>query len=160
MQKNVVTTAIAVLNPTAGNNVKGVVRFIEVKDGIKVVADIEGLAPGKHGFHIHQYGDCSSSDGKSAGGHFNPTDMPHGSPDSPKHHIGDLGNIEADQNGKAHLERVYSFLRLNGPLSIIGRGVIIHSGEDDLKSQPIGAAGKRVVCGVIGIAKATEEMGK
>ncbi len=148
-----VTQAIAVLHPTAGNNVHGVVKFIQTPKGVRVIADVEGLTPGKHGFHIHEFGDCSSPDGKSAGGHFNPTNQPHGSPDAPKHHMGDLGNLEADANGKAHLDRVYPFLRLMGPMGIIGRGVIIHSGKDDLKSQPTGNAGKRVACGVIGIAK-------
>ncbi len=150
---HMITRAIAVIHPTEGNTVHGIVKFIQTPKGVRVIADIEGLTPGKHGFHIHEFGDCSSPDGKSAGGHFNPTNQPHGSPDSPKHHIGDLGNLVADANGKAHLDRVYPFLQLMGPMGIIGRGVIIHSGEDDLESQPTGNAGKRVGCGVIGIAK-------
>ncbi len=148
-----ITKAVAVLHPTQGNSVEGIVQFIQTPNGVRVIADVSGLTPGKHGFHIHQYGDCSSPDAKSAGGHFNPTHQPHGAPDAPKHHIGDLGNLEADDNGKAHLDRVFPFLRLAGPTGIIGRAVIIHSGEDDLTSQPTGNAGKRVACGVIGIAK-------
>ena len=148
-----ITRAVAVLHPTQGNQAHGVVEFIQTPKGVRVIADVEGLTPGKHGFHIHQFGDCSAADGTSAGGHFNPFNKPHGGPDSPEHHMGDLGNLTADENGKAHLDKVFPFLRLAGPGGIIGRGVIIHSGEDDLKSQPTGNAGKRVACGVIGIAK-------
>jgi Cu-Zn family superoxide dismutase len=79
--------------------------------------------------------------------------MEHAGPDSPKRHVGDLGNLEADADGNAHLEYVDKHLMLNGPKSIIGRGVIVHANEDDLKSQPTGNAGGRVACGVIGIAK-------
>lgn len=145
--------AIAVLHPTNGNNVKGIVRFAKTADGIQVEAEIEGLKPGKHGFHIHQYGDCSSGDGKSAGGHFNPEGAAHAGPDHEKRHIGDLGNITADENGKATFSRLDKVLHLNGEDSIIGRGVIVHADADDLKSQPTGAAGGRVACGVVGVSK-------
>src|SRR5436190_23419839 len=99
-----VPKAIAVLHPTAGSSVAGVVTFTKSGDEIKVVADITGLTPGKHGFHIHEFGDCSSSDGSSAGGHFNPTHKTHGAPDASDRHAGDLGNVEADASGKTHLE--------------------------------------------------------
>jgi Cu-Zn family superoxide dismutase len=145
--------AVAVLHPTEGNTAHGVVRFTKTAEGVKVVADVSGLTPGKHGFHIHEYGDCSAPNGTSAGGHFNPEGMEHAGPDSPKRHVGDLGNLEADADGNAHLEYVDKHLMLNGPKSIIGRGVIVHANEDDLKSQPTGNAGGRVACGVIGIAK-------
>jgi Cu-Zn family superoxide dismutase len=131
----------------------GVVRFETVEHGVRVVADITGLAPGKHGFHIHEYGDCSSEDGSSAGGHFNPAGMPHSMPASEKRHAGDLGNIEADNSGKAHLDYVDAVISFTGPNSIVGRGVIVHEKEDDLKTQPTGNAGARLACGVIGIAK-------
>lgn len=145
---------VAVLNPTAGNDVSGTVTFTKTKDGVKVVADVMGLAEGKHGFHIHEYGDCSAPDGTSAGGHFNPADMPHAGPKADKRHVGDLGNLEADDSGKAHLEWTDVHLSFMGPNSILGRAVIVHAGEDDLTSQPTGAAGARVACGVIGIANA------
>ncbi len=147
------TRAIAVLSPTQGNNVNGVVTFTKVADGIKIVAHIEGLTPGKHGFHIHQFGDCSAPDGNAAGGHFNPEGMRHGSPLDAKHHAGDMGNIEADAGGVADLEWVDPMMSLDGPESIIGRGLIIHANPDDMKTQPTGNAGARVACGVIGIAK-------
>jgi len=147
------TKAVAVMHPTEGNAVQGIVTFTKVEGGIKIVADIEGLTPGKHGFHIHQFGDCSRPDGKSAGGHFNPDGNPHAGPDAAKRHVGDLGNLEAGEDGKAHYERVDTVISFSGAHNIIGRGVIIHAGEDDLTSQPTGAAGARVACGVIGIAK-------
>lgn len=82
-QSEDLTKAIAVLNPTQGSNVKGVVTFTREGDNLNVVADLEGLSSGKHGFHIHQYGDESAPDGKSAGDHFNPTEQRHGSPGDP-----------------------------------------------------------------------------
>jgi Cu-Zn family superoxide dismutase len=147
------TKAIAVLHPTAGNNVAGIVTFTAFGDNVKVVADITGLTPGKHGFHIHEFGDCSDPKAASAGGHFNPGHKQHGAPDSSERHAGDLGNIEADASGKAHLESTDSVMKLNGADSIVGHAVIVHEKADDLKTQPTGDAGGRVACGVIGIAK-------
>lgn len=146
-----ITAAIAVLQPTEGNNVSGTITFTKVDGGIEVVANVSGLSEGKHGFHIHQYGDCSASDGTSAGGHFNPSEMQHGAPTDSIRHTGDLGNLEADAEGRAVLKWIDKHMTFSGQYSIIGRGVIIHAGEDDLKSQPTGAAGARLACGVIGI---------
>ncbi len=153
MGDSTIARAVAVLTPTKGNTVSGIVRFEAVAEGIRVVADLTGLTPGKHGFHIHEFGDCSSEDGSSAGGHFNPAKMLHSGPSSKERHAGDLGNIEADKEGKAHLDYVDSMISFSGKNSIIGRGVIVHEKEDDLKTQPTGAAGARLACGVIGIAK-------
>ncbi len=151
--QSAIMKAIAVLHPASRSNVHGVVTFEVVEKGVRVVANIWGLTPGKHGFHIHEFGDCSSDSAFSAGGHFNPTGMPHSMPMSDKRHIGDLGNIEADKDGKAHLDYVDPMLTLEGNNSIIGRGVIVHEKEDDFKTQPTGAAGARLACGVIGVAK-------
>jgi len=148
-----ITNAICVLSPTAGNNVRGIITFTKTEEGIKIVAHVNGLTPGKHGFHIHQYGDCSGLDGKSAGGHFNPEGTEHGAPDAEVRHVGDLGNLIADENGEAHYERVDKNLMFSGIHSIIGRAIIVHANEDDLTTQPTGNAGSRVACGVIGIAK-------
>lgn len=145
--------AIAVLNPTKGSAVKGIVIFETVKGGTKVTAHISGLTPGKHGFHVHEYGDCSADDATSAGGHFNPGMMPHSMPSSEKRHAGDLGNVEADKDGNAHVEYVDTILSLSGANSVVGRGVIVHEKEDDLKTQPTGNAGGRLACGVVGVAK-------
>ncbi len=148
-----ITEAICVLHPTEGNTVMGIVHFTKEGNGIRVVADVNGLTEGKHGFHIHEYGDCSAPDGTSAGGHFNPENTRHGGPNDSIRHVGDLGNILADSTGNAHLELTDTLLAFSGKHSIIGRAIIVHQGEDDLVSQPTGAAGARVACGVIGIAK-------
>jgi Cu-Zn family superoxide dismutase len=145
-------SAVAVLHPTEGNQVSGQVTFTKTSEGVKIVADIQGLEPGKHGFHIHEFGDCTAADATSAGGHYNPTDQPHAAPMDKKRHVGDLGNIEAKSDGSAHLELADKVLSLKGSQSIIGRAVVVHAGEDDLKSQPTGDAGGRLACGVVGYA--------
>jgi superoxide dismutase, Cu-Zn family len=146
------TKAIAVLHSASGSQVTGTVTFTKTGDTVQVVADITGLTPGKHGFHIHEFGDCSAADASSAGGHFNPMHKPHGAPDAAERHAGDMGNLEADSTGKAHLELKDSMLKLSGENSILGRGVIVHEKVDDW-SQPTGNAGGRLACGVIGVAK-------
>jgi len=145
--------AVAPLAPTKGNDVVGTVTFTKVEGGVRVVAELTGLKPGEHGFHIHEKGDCSAPDGTSAGGHFNPGKHPHAGPDAAERHAGDLGNITANATGQAHYERVDKELKLTGDDSIIGRSVIVHEKVDDLKTQPTGNAGARVACGVIVAAK-------
>jgi superoxide dismutase, Cu-Zn family len=146
--------AIAVLHPTAGNNVSGTVTFTEVADGVQVQAEITGLSPGKHGFHVHEFGDCSASDLALAGPHFNPTNKPHAGPDAAERHVGDMGNVEADASGAAKLNYVDHEISLtNDQRSVIGRSVIVHAKADDLKTPPAGDSGARIACGVIGRAK-------
>jgi Cu-Zn family superoxide dismutase len=145
--------AIAVIHPTKGNKVQGTVTFTQEDDGLHIVGDITGLTPGKHGFHVHENGDCSADDGSSAGGHFNPEDMQHGAEDATQRHAGDFGNITADASGKAHIDKTDKVAKLSGTDSIIGHAIIIHAKADDLKSQPSGDAGAREACGVVGIAK-------
>ena len=144
--------AIAVLHSASGSKVAGTVTFTKNGDTVQVVADITGLTPGKHGFHIHEFGDCSAADAASAGSHFNPMKKPHGAPDASDRHAGDLGNLEADSSGKAHLELKDNMMKFSGDTSILGRAVIVHEKADDW-SQPTGNAGGRVACGVIGVAK-------
>lgn len=147
-----VMEAIAVLHPTAGNDVEGVLQFVEVgENAVRISGTVRNLSPGRHGFHIHEYGDCSADDAESAGGHFNPFDKPHGAPDDQERHLGDLGNIVADSTGTAQIDLTDSLLSFEGKASIIGRSVVVHLKEDDLESQPTGAAGARQACGVIGI---------
>lgn len=148
-----VTRAIAILHPTEGSKVEGTLSFTKTGDGIRVEGEINGLTPGKHGFHIHEFGDLTSPDGTSAGGHFNPTGEPHGAPDADKRHAGDFGNIEADQSGAVKVNFEDKKITFEGPASILGRGVVVHAKPDDLKSQPSGNAGDRVAVGVIGVAK-------
>ena len=147
------TKAVAVVSPLKSSGVHGVVTFEAVEKGVRVVADLTGLLPGKHGFHIHEFGDCSAEDGSSAGGHFNPAGMPHSMPSSDKRHAGDMGNIEAGGDGTAHIDYIDAVMSLSGEHSIVGHAVIVHEKEDDMKTQPTGNAGARVACGVIGIAK-------
>jgi Cu-Zn family superoxide dismutase len=148
-----ITKAISVLHPTEGNNVRGIVTFTKMEGGVMVVADVEGLTPGNHGFHIHEFGDCSAPDATSAGDHYAPEGNPHGAPNDEKRHLGDLGNITAGANGAAHLEWLDKRLDFEGENSILGRALVVHANADDLTSQPSGNAGGRVACGVIGVAQ-------
>lgn len=141
--------AIANLSAAQGQSVSGTVTFIEVVGGVQVIAEVKGLTPGRHGFHIHEKSDLSAPDLMSAGGHFNPGGHPHGGPQAAARHAGDLGNLDADTSGYARLEFVDKAIKLSGPDTIIGRSVIVHADADDLKSQPSGAAGARVAGGVI-----------
>lgn len=152
-QKGKVTEAICEISPTQGNNAKGTVSFRQTKKGVKVVVNLTGLTPGKHGFHIHEFGDCSAPDGSSAGGHFNPDHHDHGAPMDAIRHAGDLGNVTADAMGNAHMEFTDKMMMLNGEKSIINKGVIVHKNGDDLKSQPTGDAGPRAGCGTIVVKK-------
>ncbi len=146
-----ITKAVAILLATKGNKVEGRVTFTEAENGIHVKGELSGLAPGEHGFHVHEFG-VWSPDGKAAGGHFNPTAQPHGERDASKRHIGDLGNIKANENGNAVIDFVDPHLTFHGPHSIIGRGVVVHEKADDY-GQPVGNAGGRVAVGVIGVAQ-------
>ena len=143
-------TAVAVVHPTDGNEVRGTVTFAAEPDGMRIAVSLTGLTPGDHGFHIHQRGDCSAPDGTSAGGHYDPFDAPHGAPDSETRHVGDLGNLTADARGAVTAELLDPLVALNGAASVIGRAVIVHAQPDDFTTQPTGAAGPRQACGVIG----------
>jgi Cu-Zn family superoxide dismutase len=148
-----VTRAVAVLHPTAGNTVEGTVTFAATSGGVAVKASLKGLAAGAHGFHVHEFGDCTAPDATSAGGHFNPKGKPHGAPTDAARHAGDLGNIQASSDGTATLEWTDPHMKLDGPDGVIGHAVIVHVNADDFKTQPTGNAGGRVACGVIGVAK-------
>src|SRR5574338_1510731 len=115
--------ATANLTPTQGNGATGTVTFEQVKSGVLLKADVQGLTPGSHGFHIHEKGDCSAPDAKSAGGHFNPSNHKHGAPDAAEHHEGDLGNITAGKDGKATATMTIKGVTLKeGDTSIVGTG--------------------------------------
>jgi Cu-Zn family superoxide dismutase len=152
-------TFVAVLRPTETYMTSGTVRFTPDAGGVKVSIQLQGLEPGEHGFHVHEFGDCSAADGTSAGGHFNPFGAPHADRLAAERHVADLGNLTADEMGAVNIEFVDPRLALPGmatdqAASILGRGVVVHGGRDDLATQPSGAAGPRVACGVIGIAAA------
>jgi superoxide dismutase, Cu-Zn family len=146
-------SASAIVYPIKDNKVTGTVNFVQEQKGIRVTAHLQGLTPGKHGFHIHKFGNCGGDDGSCAGDHFNPTNAPHGAPTDKFVHVGDLGNLVADQNGNAEYNEINYNIALFGPHSILARSVIVHADPGDLHSQPTGNSGKRIGCGVIGINK-------
>jgi Cu-Zn family superoxide dismutase len=143
--------ATAALQPTKGSKAFGEATFEQVGDKVRVIVFAQNLKPGQqHGFHIHEAGDCSSGDGMSAKGHFNPTGKPHGQPGTAERHAGDLPALASAKNGRAKLDVTVDGISLNpGANSIIGRGLIIHADPDDYKTQPTGNAGARLACGVI-----------
>lgn len=143
--------ATAALRSTTGSKAIGEVTFEQIGDKVRVVVFAQGLRPGQqHGFHIHEAGDCSSGDGMSAKGHFNPHGKPHGHPQSEARHAGDLPALVANKSGRAKLDEVIGGISLTpGPGNIIGRGMIIHADPDDFRTQPTGNAGARLACGAI-----------
>ena len=142
-------TATADLQPASGSNVRGTVTFTQTTTGVRVQAELTGLPPGEHGFHVHETGDCSAPDGASAGAHYNPTAAQHGAPDAASRHMGDLGNITAGDDSTAHYDRMDTQLTLEGEHSVVGKAVIVHAAVDDMSTHPSGNAGARVACGVV-----------
>lgn len=145
--------AVVDLHPTMGNAVSGHLSFIQRGDVVVLEGDVQGLAPNtEHGFHIHVKGDCSSPDGSSAGGHFNPDGHHHGASSSAadQHHTGDLPSLQADGMGVAHLSVVLHDVSFGtGAHDILGRALIVHRDRDDFVSQPAGNSGPRLACGVV-----------
>jgi Cu-Zn family superoxide dismutase len=131
------------------STVSGTIELQQEKGYVLVTGEVRGLTPGKHGFHIHEFGDLRATDGMSAGGHYNPHKKPHGKPDARERHEGDLGNIEANAEGIAKVNVKAMGLDLS---NVLGRSVVVHEKPDDF-SQPVGNAGGRVAVGVIGLAK-------
>jgi Cu-Zn family superoxide dismutase len=143
--------ANAGLAATKGSKAFGEATFEQVGDKVRLVVFVQGLQPDReHGFHIHEKGDCSSGDGMSTGGHFNPHGKPHGRHSDANRHVGDLPSLKAAKNGRAKLDVQLDGLSIgSGPANIVGRGLIIHADPDDFKTQPTGNAGARIACGVI-----------
>jgi Cu-Zn family superoxide dismutase len=143
--------AVAELEPTRGNNVRGTVSFVQSADRVRVSGTVSGLQPySQVGFHIHEAGDCSSGDGMSAKGHFNPEGKSHGNPASRDRHAGDMPMLRADASGSASVSADLDIITVApGPNSVVGRGLIVHVQPDDYKTQPTGNAGARSACGVI-----------
>ena len=143
--------ANAQLQPTKGNKTFGEATFEQRGDKVHVVIYVQGLKPGQdHGLHIHEVGDCSSGDGMSAKGHFNPFGKPHGNPSGTERHAGDLPSLKAEKNGRGKVDAEVSGISVTpGPGNIIGKAVIVHADPDDYKTQPTGNAGARLACGVI-----------
>jgi len=150
--------AVCVLKAPDQGNVTGVIHFEQEGDVCKITGEVKGLAPGEHGFHVHQFGDgtngCTSS-----GPHFNPKGKTHGGPEDEKRHFGDLGNITAGSDGTANVAITDKLVTLVGPNTVVGRTIVVHAKRDDLgkggddESLKTGNAGARIACGVIGITK-------
>lgn len=148
-----VTRAVAVLVTMGDSGVTGSLMFESEHGGVRVRGSIRGLTPGKHGFHVHEFGDTTDQrEGMSAGDHFAPGGTQHGRPTDSHRHVGDLGNVTAGADGGASVDMFDRMLRLDGEHSIIGRSIVVHRDEDRF-TQPSGDSGPRVAIGVIGIAK-------
>ncbi|MCK0145611.1 superoxide dismutase family protein [Arenibacter sp. F26102] len=145
-----IKTLMFSLEPKSGTGVKGEVSFTEENGNVSMRAILVGLTPGEHAIHIHEKADCSSADGKSTGGHWNPTFSPHGKWGSAEgYHRGDIGNFTADDEGNAIVEFSTDEWCLgcdDETKNLLGKGVIVHQGVDDFVTQPTGDAGGRVSC--------------
>ncbi len=142
-----VTEGVAFLVPMKASGVAGIIVLKQGKDHVHLTGEVTGLKPGKHGFHIHMFGDLRAADGISAGGHYNPHGHPHGGPDAKERHEGDLGNLDANDKGVAKVDVKAGHVNL---ADILGRSLVVHADPDDLTSQPAGNAGPRIAIGVIG----------
>ena len=140
--------AVATLKNPDGA-VVGKVTFRQTPHGVHVILDITNLPAGTHAFHIHGTGQCTPPDFKSAGGHFNPTGKQHGWYNPKGYHVGDLPNVTVGADGKARVEVMVPGLKIEDLFGAKGTAIVIHRGADDLKTDPAGAAGPRIACGVI-----------
>jgi Cu-Zn family superoxide dismutase len=148
--------------PTQGNTASGSLALTAEVDAVRVSGTIQGLEPnGSFGFHIHEKGDCSAPDATSAGGHFNPEKVDHGNPEGASHHVGDMPNIESDDQGAAQVDTRSSGATLHSgqPTDVLGKAIVVHEKSDDYTSQPSGNSGSRIACGVITVQPAPETTG-
>lgn len=144
--------AIAIIEAKSNSEISGQVTFIEQNGIVTMEATIEGASEGNHAIHIHAEGDCSATDGKSAGGHWNPTNESHGKWKQSPFHKGDIGNIVIGKDGKGSISRETNLWCIgckDETKNVLGKAIIIHQGPDDFTSQPSGAAGARIGCGTI-----------
>jgi Cu-Zn family superoxide dismutase len=140
------------LMPGLGAQVAGALSLVPDGDAVVVTGLVTGLAPDSgYGFHVHEKGDCSSTDFKSAGEHFNPTGQPHGNPGEPAHHLGDVPNLMSNNVGRADVNARIEGATLGdgGPHDLVGKAFVVHAKPDDYKTQPSGNSGDRIACGVV-----------
>jgi len=149
--KSTVNEATARLEPKSGSEVTGSATFFLEGDKVTLHLNLQNLPPGLHAAHIHEIGDCSAEDGSSAGGHWNPLEMDHGKWNEAPFHLGDLGNVEAGEDGNGSLKLTTSMWTIaSGALDdVVGKSIVVHAAQDDFTTQPTGAAGGRIACGVI-----------
>ena len=147
--------ATATIAPKSDNTVTGMAIFTQDGDQITVTIEIQNASPGLHGVHIHEFGDCSSPDGKSAGGHWNPTNVDHGKWGEDPFHLGDIGNITVGEDGTGSIELTTDLWEIGtgSDIDVVGKSIIVHADADDFVSQPSGNAGARIGCGVIVLAE-------
>ncbi len=152
-----VTRAICVMN-NEQLGIKGLVKFEQEGEITKIWITFSGLKPGKHGFHIHEFGNLTNAC-LTAGAHYNPFKKEHGGPTDEERHVGDLGNVDTDENGNVNAYYEDKLIKLIGEYSVIGRSCVVHESEDDLgrggfnDSKTTGHAGGRLACGIIGITQ-------
>ena len=146
-----VIQAIATIAPTSDSGVTGMAAFTQDGDQITLTIEIQNATPGLHAVHIHESGDCSAPDGASAGGHWNPTGVAHGRWGEGEFHLGDIGNITVGEDSTGSIELTTDLWEIGtgSDIDVVGKGIIVHAGADDFVSQPSGAAGARIGCGVI-----------
>lgn len=149
------TRAVCTLLPQGGSAVRGRVEFVQEDGGVRIRAEVTGLSPGRHAFHVHQWGDLEDAKAAACADiHFDPFARNHGAPDAAERHAGDLGNLVADASGRATFERIERLVRLSGAGNVIGRSIVVHQDADDPSADPAGNAGAALAAGVIGIAAA------
>jgi Cu-Zn family superoxide dismutase len=147
-------TAKATIEGRSGSSLTGEATFRQSPSGVIVRLQVNNAPPGMHGVHVHEKGDCSDIEAKSAGPHFNPTNAPHGGPGEAPHHAGDLGNLNVGADGTGVLEMTTSSLTIaDGPNAVAQRAIVVHEKTDDLQTQPTGSSGGRIGCGVIELSK-------
>jgi Cu-Zn family superoxide dismutase len=148
--------ATVVLHSLTDDPVSGMVSFHQEFEGLKITIDINGLTPGKHGIHLHEFGSYEIMDSVLASKIYDPLDKPHGGPADRESQFGDWGNITADENGHASKEWIDIDLSLDGPYSVIGRSVVVHESEDDMITEPAGGSGAAIAAGTVGWSKPTD----
>jgi Cu-Zn family superoxide dismutase len=150
MEEETVESIKFMMEPKSDSSVEGEVSFTEENGEVKMMAVFSGLSEGEHAIHIHQTADCSAADGTSTGGHWNPTNEPHGKWGAEEgYHKGDIGNFTADADGNATVEFSTDQWCIgcdDENMNILGKAVIVHQGVDDFTSQPSGDAGARISC--------------